>query len=59
MPDFPGGDSQDEEDYPGKGSGAAPLTVPKTIGGMAQDEADDEDDKGFETVGDDEEVHGD
>ena len=57
--DFPGGNSQDEEDSPGKGSGAAPLTIPKTIGGMAQDDADDEDDGGFETVGDDEEVHGD
>ena len=56
--DFPGGDSQDEEDSPGEGSGAAPLTVPKTIGGTAQDDANDEDDKGFETVGDDEEVHG-
>ena len=59
MPDFLGRDSQDQEDYPGKGSGATPLTVPKTIGGMAQDEADDEDNKGFEMVGDDEEVHGD
>ena len=58
MLDFLGGDSQDEEDNPGKGSGAAPLTVPKTIGGTAQDDADDEDDKGFETVGDDEEVQG-
>ena len=57
--DFPGGDSQDEEDYPGKGSGAAPSTVPKTIGGKAQDEADDEDDEGFEMVGDDKEAHGD
>ena len=38
--DFPGGDSQDEEDNPGKGSGAAPLTIPKTIGGTAQDDAD-------------------
>ena len=59
VPDFPGRDSQDEEDYPRKGSGAAPLTVPKTIGGTAQDEADDEDDEGFEMVGDEEEVHGD
>ena len=59
VPDFLGGDSQDEEDYPGKGSGAAPLTVPKTIGGTAQDEADNEDDEGFEMVGDNEEVHGD
>ena len=57
--DFLGRDSQDEEDYPGKGSGAAPLTVPKTVGGTAQDDANDEDDEGFETVGDDEEVHGD
>ena len=56
--DFPGGDSQDEEDSPGKGSGATPLTIPKTIGGTAQDDADDEDDGGFETVGDNEEVHG-
>ena len=56
--DFPGRDSQDEEDNPGKGSGVAPLTVPKTIGGMAQDDADNEDDKGFKTVGDDEEVQG-
>ena len=54
--DFPGGDSQHEEDSPGKGSGAAPLTVPKTVGGTAQDDADDEDDEGFETVGDNEEV---
>ena len=59
MPDFPGRDSQDKEDYPRKGSGATSLTVPKTVGGMAQDEADDEDDEGFKTVGDDEEVHGD
>ena len=44
---------------PGKGSGAAPLTIPKTIGGTAQDDANDEDDEGFETVGDDEEVHAD
>ena len=57
--DFPGRDSQDEEDSPGKGSGAAPLTVPKTVGSTAQDDADDEDDEGFETVGDDKEVHGD
>ena len=56
MPDFPGADSQDE-DSPSKGSGAAPLTVPKTIGSTAQDDADNEDDEGFETVGDDEEVH--
>ena len=58
MLDFLGGDSQDEEDNPGKGSGAAPLTVPKTIGGTAQDDADDEDDEGFEMVSD-EEVQGD
>ena len=58
MLDFLGGDSQDEEDSPGKGCGAAPLTIPKTIGGIAQDDANDEDDEGFETVGDDEEVHG-
>ena len=58
VPDFPGGDSQDE-DSPGRGSRAIPLTVPKTIGGMAQDDADDEDDKGFEMVGDNEEVRGD
>ena len=31
MLDFPGGDSQDE-DSPGKGSGAASLTVPETVG---------------------------
>ena len=41
--DFPGGDSQDE-DSPGKGSGATPATVPETVGGTAQDDADDEDD---------------
>ena len=58
MLDFPGRDSQDEEDSPSKGSGAAPLTIPKTIGGTAQDDADDEDDEGFKTVGDDEEAHG-
>ena len=57
--DFPGKDSQDEEDNPGKGSGTAPLTIPKTIGSTAQDDADDEDDEGFEMVGDDEEVQGD
>ena len=57
--DFLGRDSQDEEDNPRKGSRAAPLTIPKTIGGMAQDDAHDEDDKGFETVGDNEEVQGD
>ena len=55
--DFPGGDSQDE-DSSKKGSGAAPLTVPETIGGMAKDDADDEDDEGFEMVDDDKEVHG-
>ena len=58
MPDFLGRNSQDE-DSPEKGSGAAPLTVPETIGGTAQDDADDEDDEGFETVDDDKEVHGD
>ena len=57
--DFPGEDSQDEEDSPGKGCGAAPLTVPKTVCGTAQDDADNEDDKGFEMVGGDKEVHGD
>ena len=57
--DFPGLDSQDEEDNPRKGSGATPLTVPKTVAGTAQDDADDEDDEGFEMVGDDEEVQGD
>ena len=59
MLDFPGRDSQDEEHYPGKGSKAAPSTVPKTVGSKAQDEADDEDDEGFKMVGDDEGVHGD
>ena len=54
--DFPGGDSQDEEDSPGKGSRATPPTIPETIGGTAQDDADDEDDEGFEMVGDNEEV---
>ena len=58
MLDFPGGDSQDE-DSPEKGSGAAPLTIPETIGGTAQDDADNEDDEGFEMVDDDKEVHGD
>ena len=57
--DFPGRDSQDEEDSPSKGSGVTPLTIPKPIGSTAQDDADDEDDEGFETVGDDKEVHGD
>ena len=56
--DFPGGDSQDE-DSPKKGSRAAPLTAPETIGGTAQDDADNEDDEGFETVDDDKKVHGD
>ena len=56
--DFPGRDSQDEEDNTGKGSGAAPLTIPKTVGGTAEDDADDEDDEGFKMVGDDEEVQG-
>ena len=55
--DFPGGDSQDE-DSPKKGSRAAPLTIPETVGGMAQDDANDEDDEGFETV-DEKEVHSD
>ena len=54
--DFLGRDSQDE-DSPEKGSGATPLTVPETVGGTAQDDADDEDDEGFETVDDDKEVH--
>ena len=49
--DFPGDDSQDE-DSPGKGSGAAPATIPETVGGTAQDDADNEDDEGFETVDD-------
>ena len=53
--DFPGGDSQDE-DSPGKGSGAAPATVPETVSGTAQDDANDEDDEGFETVDDIEEA---
>ena len=55
--DFPGRDSLDEEDSPGKGSGATPLTVPKTVGGTAQDDANNEDDEGFKTVGDNKEVH--
>ena len=59
MLDFPGRDSQDEEDSPGKGSRATPLTIPKTVGGTAQDDADNGDDEGFKTVGDDKEVHGD
>ena len=58
MLDFPGRDSQDE-DSAEKGSGAAPLTVPETVGSTVQDDADDEDDEGFETVDDDKEVHGD
>ena len=58
VPDFLGRDSQDEEDSPSKGSGV-PLTVSKTIGSTAQDDADDEDDEGFETVGDEEEICGD
>ena len=33
------------------------MTIPKTVGSTAQDDADDEDDEGFKTVGDDEEVH--
>ena len=56
--DFPGRDSQDE-DSPEKGSGAAPLTVPETVGGTAQDDANDDDDEGFETVDDNKEVHSD
>ena len=54
--DFLGEDSQDEEDLPGKGSGAAPPTVSKNIGDTAQDDADEEDDEGFITVGDNEEA---
>ena len=54
--DFQGEDSQDEEDLPGKGSGAAAATVSKTVGGTAQDDADEEDDEGFITVGDNEEA---
>ena len=54
--DFPGEDSQDEENSPGKGSRAAPPTISKTVGGTAQDDADEEDDKGFITVGDNEEA---
>ena len=54
--DFPGEDSQDEEDLPGKGSRAAPPTVSKTVGGTAQYDADEEDDEGFITVGDNEEA---
>ena len=54
--DFPGEDSQDEEDFPGKGSGAGPSTISKTVGGTAQDDADEEDDEGFITVGDNEEA---
>ena len=56
--DFPGGDSQDE-DSPEKGSRAAPLTIPETVGSTAQDDTDDQDYEGFEMVGDAEEVHGD
>ena len=54
--DFLGEDSQDEEDFPGKGSGTGPLTVSKTVGGTAQDDADKEDDEGFITLGDNEEA---
>ena len=54
--DFPGEDSQDEEDFPGKESRAAPPTVSKTVGGTAQDDANEEDDEGFITVGDNEEA---
>ena len=53
--DFLGEDSQDE-DFPGKGSGTAPPTISKTVGGTAQDDADEEDDEGFITVGDNEEA---
>ena len=53
--DFPDGDSQDE-DSPGKGSGATPATIPEIIGGTAQDDADDEDGEGFEIVDDIEEA---
>ena len=53
--DFPGEDSQDEEDSPGKGFGATPPTVSKTVGGTAQDDADEEDDEEFKTVGHNEE----
>ena len=59
VPDFPGGDSHSEEDSPGKGSDTAPLTVPETADDAARDNANNEDDKGFETVGDAEEVPGD
>ena len=41
---------------PVKGSRATPPTVSKTVGGTAQDDADEEDDEGFETVGDNEEA---
>ena len=54
--DFPGEDSQDEEDLPSKGSGATPPTISKTIGGTTQDDANEEDDEGFITVGDNEEA---
>ena len=54
--DFPGEDSQDEENLPSKGSGATPPTVSQTIGGTTQDDADKEDDEGFITVGDNEEA---
>ena len=54
--DFPDEDSQDEEDLPSKGSGATPPSASKTIGGTAQDDADEEDDEGFITVGDNEEA---
>ena len=53
--DFPGEDSKDEEDLPGKGSGATP-TISKTVGGTAQDDANEEDDERFITVGDNEEA---
>ena len=35
------------------------MTIPKTVDRMAQDDTDDEDDRGFKMVGDNEEVHGD
>ena len=54
--DFLGEDSQDEEDSPGKGFGAAPPTVSETVWGTAQDDADEGDDEGFETVCDNEEA---
>ena len=35
------------------------MTFPKTVGSTAQDDAENEDDEGFKTVGDDKEVQGD